>query len=282
MRASGTRHGVRNSVDSRPIGRQNLRSVTERPEIPTVSIIVCTVNRLALLKRCIAHLRENVSTSKEIIVVDGASDDGTGVWLAEQSDLHVITETQREGAARAFDRGFRAARGTYLMWLNDDSYPLPGAIEAAIALIERPDLTDVGLVALYHNFDREWNRLDDVMHDGQRFSIYNVRGEPYANFGLLRRSLMERLDFLDLRYHFGAWDPDLSLKVQREAGLKVVGCRRSLVVHDELIDERKAGDLDAMAADNEKLFAKWNLPAKDSYPDPRPAYQAMLVQRGIT
>ena len=112
--------------------------------------------------------------------------------------------------------------------------------------------------------------------------IYNVRGAAYANFGLLRRSLMERLDFLDLRYHFGAWDPDLSLKVQREAGLKVVGCRRSLVVHDELIDERKEGDLDAMAADNEKLFAKWNLPAKGSYPDPRPDYQAMLVDRGLT
>jgi uridylate kinase len=26
------------------------------------------------------------------------------------------------------------------MWLNDDSYPLPGAVEAAVRMIERPDL----------------------------------------------------------------------------------------------------------------------------------------------
>jgi hypothetical protein len=41
-----------------------------------------------------------------------------------------------------------------------------------------------------------------------------------TNFGLLRRALLERLGYLDERYYFCAWDPDLSLKVQREAGLK--------------------------------------------------------------
>ena len=106
---------------------------------------------------------------------------------------------------------------------------------------------------------------------GEAYSIYNVRGYPYANFGLLRRELIERLGYLDERYYFCAWDPDLALKVQLEAGLKVVGCRESLVHHEQLIDERKSADMAAIDRDNGKLFGKWGLPPKFGYPDPAPA-----------
>lgn len=181
----------------------------------------------------------------------------------------------------AYNRGFRAARGRYVMWLNDDSYPLAGAVEAAVRMIERPDLPRLGMVAFYHNMDRAWNRLDSVEHEGLTYSIYNVRGVPYANFGLLRRELMERLGWLDERYYFCAWDPDLSLKVQREAGLEVLGCRQARVYHEELIDERKSADMRIIDEDNQKLFDKWQLPAKFSYPDPAPAYQQMIRDRGL-
>lgn len=248
---------------------------------PHVSIVVATYNRLERLKRCLAGIRANVGIDHETIVVGGSSPDGTAEWLAIQPDVRFIHETQREGCTRAYNRGFRAARGTHVMWLNDDSYPLPGAVERAVEVIERPDLADVGMVAFYHNLDREWNRLDSVEHGGLVYGIYNVRGRPYANFGLLRRELLARLGYLDERYYFAAWDPDLSLKVQLEAGLKVVGCRSSLVFHEELIDERKQGDLATVEVDNRRLFEKWNLPEKFSYPDPGPAYREMLEARGL-
>ena len=167
------------------------------------------------------------------------------------------------------------------MWLNDDARLLPGSVEAAVEMIERPDLADVGMVAFYHDWDRRRNVLDAVEHDGRRYAIYAVRGYPYANFGLLRRSLLERVDYADERYYFFAFDPDLSLKIQIEAGLKVIGCRRALIHHDEHHDERKLSDLARGEDDNAKLFAKWNLPPKDSYPDPAPAYQEMLRERNL-
>lgn len=248
---------------------------------PFVSIVIATYNRCDRLQGCLAGIRQNVRISHETIVVGGASDDGTADWAAAQPDIHFIRETQRQGACKAYNKGFRAAVGRYVMWLNDDSYPLPGAVEAAVRMIERPDLTDLGMVAFYHNFNRPLNRLDSVEHDGLLYSIYNVRGYPYANFGLLRRSLLERLGYLDERFYFCAWDPDLSLKVQIEAGLKVIGCREAKVFHEELIDQRKSQDLSVWDADNAKLFAKWNLPAKNSYPDPAPAYQQTLRERGL-
>ncbi|RJP32733.1 MAG: glycosyltransferase family 2 protein [Phycisphaerales bacterium] len=248
---------------------------------PTVSIIVPTFNRLNKLQRCIDRIRHNVSTACHTLVVDGGSTDGTREWLAQQGDLRVILEERREGAVRAFNKGFRAAEGTYVTWLNDDAYPLPGSVEAAVRFIERPDLADVGMVAFYHNWHSVRNVLDRVERDGESYEICHVRGYPYANFGLLRRTLLERVGFADERYYFFAFDPDLSLKIQFGEGLKVIGCRDALIHHDELHDERKKADLDRGAEDNAKLFAKWDLPPRDGYPDPRPAYRAMLTARGI-
>lgn len=250
----------------------------DRQPLPVVSIVVATYSRLLRLQRCIDAIRQNVRVGHETIVVGGGGD-GTEEWAAAQPDIRYIREFRREGATRAFNKGFRAAAGEYVMWLNDDSFPLPGAVEAALRMIADPRFADVGMVAFYHNYDREWNRLDALTHAGETFGLYNVRGYPYANFGLLRRNLLARVGYLDERYYFCAWDPDLSLKIQLEAGLKVLGCREALVFHEELIDERKSADMDVIERDNSLLFQKWNLPPRFSYPDPAPAYQASIAER---
>ncbi len=250
-------------------------------DAPIVSIVVPTFNRRDRLARCVDKIKQNVSASHEIIVVDGDSTDGTREWLAQCANLHVILEEKREGAVKAFNKGFRAAEGRYVMWLNDDAFVLPGSVEAAVEMIARSDLTDVGMVAFYHNWHQERNVLDAVERDGERYEIYHVRGYPYANFGLLRRELLERIGFADERYYFSAFDPDLSLKIQIEEGLKVVGCRKAVVSHEELHDERKLDELTIRDEDNAKLFAKWGLPEKGSYPDPVPAYRAMIEERGL-
>ncbi len=226
-------------------------------------------------------IRRNVTRSVETIVVDGGSTDGSREWLAEQRDLHVILEQAREGAVRAFNKGFRAAAGHYVMWLNDDAWPLPGAVDAAIQMIERPELHDVGMVAFYHHWHSERNVLDRVEYRGESFEVCHVRGYPYANFGLLRRALLEKVGYADERFRFFGFDPDLALKIQLLEGRKVIGCRRALIGHEEVHDERKLADLPAGNEDNETLFEKWPLPDRGEYPDPAAAYKSLLVSRGL-
>jgi GT2 family glycosyltransferase len=246
-----------------------------------VSIVIPTFNRLGRLRRCIDNIRQNVAVPYEIIVVDGGSTDGSRQWLAHQDGLRLILEAHREGAVRAFNKGFRAATGYYVMWLNDDAFALPGSVEAAVEMIERPDLSDLGMVAFYHNWHNERNVLDRVEQEGRTYELCHVRGYPYANFGLLRRDLLERIGYADERYYFFGFDPDISLKVQLNEGLKVLGCRRALVHHDEHHDDRKVGDLEVGRKDNEALFSKWNLPAPGGYPDPAPAYLRLLAERNL-
>lgn len=248
---------------------------------PIVSIIVPTFNRRERLARCLDSLREGARTPHEVIVVDGASTDGTAELLAGRRGVRVLREKAREGAVKAFNRGFHAARGRYVMWLNDDAFLLPGAVDAALTMLQGEAARDVGIAAFYHQWHSERNVLDRVTHDGNHYELCHVRGYPYANFGLLRRTLLEKIGYADERYYFFGFDPDLSLKVQLHEGLKVLGCRKALVGHDEHHDERKTADLEKGETDNAKLFARWPLPPRGEYPDPRPAYRKLITERGL-
>lgn len=83
--------------------------------------VVVTFNRLALLQRLVARLRD-VSELAEVIVVDNASTDGTGDWLDDQHDLVRRRLDRNRGGAGGFHEGLRLAmeRGAELAWLMDD------------------------------------------------------------------------------------------------------------------------------------------------------------------
>lgn len=251
-------------------------------EEPLVSLVVATYQRRARLVRCVEAVRRNVRVPYELVIVDGGSTDGSVEWLRAQPDVRLHVEEERAGCCRAYDLAFRRARAPYVLWLNDDSYPIAGSVAAAIALLERPDMADVGMVACYHTHHDPWNELHGFDEGGQRWGVLHVRGYPYANFGLLRRSLLEEVGFLDTGYYFCAWDPDLALKIQLQTGRKVLSTPAARVYHEELCDERKSADAGAVRTrDNERLFAKWKLPPKGAFPDPRPAYVELLRSRGL-
>lgn len=231
-----------------------------------LTIVVPTCNRAASLVTCLSAIRDASSRRAEVIVVDGASTDATAETLGKRSAewggrLHVITESKREGFVRAANKGFRAARGKYVTWINDDARPLPGSYDVAIGLLETWPRT-VGLAALFHSTHVSRNIAIQTRHQDRLFRVLHVRGTLYANFGIGRRELFEQLDYFDDRYFLNAADPDFSLKVWN-AGLSVVPADGAFIDHDEIPDERRRADGSAGASDNAKLFAKWDLPDRD-------------------
>ena len=231
-----------------------------------LSIVIPTTNRAASLASCLVTIRNSATCSHEVVVVDGASRDNTPAVLesakAAMGDrLQMIREPQREGFVRAANKGFRAARGRYLMWLNDDARPLPGALDRAIEQLEFSPHT-VGMVALFHPANTTRNIAFEAQHRGRAFHVLHVRGTLYANFGMAKRSLFDQLGYFDERYFLNGADPDFSLKVWN-AGLSVVPALGALIDHDELQDDRRDADRDRAAMDNAKLFDKWNLPDRN-------------------
>jgi GT2 family glycosyltransferase len=232
-----------------------------------LSIVLPTCNRAALLEKCLASLT-TIETDHEVIVVDGASTDHTPDVLSDAQRnlgerLKVIREPQREGFVRACNKGFHAARGRNLTWLNDDARPMPGALDLAIQALDAQP-ANVAFVAMFHRWHSTWNVAYETEHRGRVYRLCHVRGTLYANFPVGRRETYQRLGYFDERYYVAAADPDLSLKAWY-AGLSVVPAWGAIIDHDEVEDDRRAADTIRGQQDNARLFAKWELPERNPF-----------------
>jgi GT2 family glycosyltransferase len=233
-----------------------------------LSIVIPTYNRSELLERCFQSLREGVHCAHEIIVIDGASTDNT-VQVLETARaqlgerLQVIREPRREGFVKAANKGFRSGSGRNMTWLNDDARPMPGALDEAVAQMDAAGI-DIAFLAMFHR----WHSTRDVAYEtpyqGRMYRICHVRGTLFANFAIGRRSTFEHLDYFDERYFFQGADADLSLKAWN-AGMRIEPAYSVLIDHDEYDDQRREADSTAALADNEKLLAKWDLPANNPF-----------------
>jgi GT2 family glycosyltransferase len=244
-----------------------------------LSIVLPTCNRGPLLLKALMAIERTTHCSYEVIVVDGASNDSTNEVLFLASSvmgprLRVVREGKREGFVRACNKGFRLARGRNLCWLNDDARPLDGALDNAIAQLDS-SADSVGFVAMFHPWHHQKNVAYRRQVQAREFHLCHVRGTLYANFPVGRRETFERLNHFDERYFVCAADPDLSLKAWN-AGLTVEPACNSFIDHDETNDDRRAVDSPRGQIDNEKLFAKWNLPPKSSVNDFNPARPCTL------
>ncbi|TGP20374.1 MULTISPECIES: glycosyltransferase [unclassified Mesorhizobium] len=95
---------------------------------PQVSFIVCTRDRIAVLKTCIASIRAaclaHPAFAAELVVVDNGSRDGTAEYLsriAAASDIALTAISEpRPGLAAARNAGLARARGRVLVFIDDD------------------------------------------------------------------------------------------------------------------------------------------------------------------
>lgn len=99
--------------------------------------VVVTHNRLAQLRVTLRRLLETPEAAlAAVVVVDNASDDGTGAWLAGQADarLDVLRLAVNSGGAGGFAAGLahaaRAHDPDWFVLMDDDARPEPGALAA--------------------------------------------------------------------------------------------------------------------------------------------------------
>ncbi len=231
-----------------------------------LSIVLPTCNRANMLRDAIDTIARNTRCNYELIIVDGASTDHTGQvidYAAHQlgGRLQVIREQTREGFVRAANKGFRAATGRNLTWLNDDARPIGAALDLAVAQIDSAE-PDVAFVAMFHRWHSRRNIAYQTMLGHKTYQLCHVRGTLYANFPVGKRETYQKLGLFDERFYINAADPDLSLKAWN-TGMRVVPAFGAIIDHDEHNDDRRKHDLSRAEEDNEKLFAKWNLPPKN-------------------
>jgi hypothetical protein len=97
-----------------------------------VSVIIVNRNTRELLRACLTSINADVSvTSRETIVVDNGSTDGSREMLAEDfPHVRVRFNDHNEGFARPNNDAMRMAQGKYFFLLNSDAWIEPGTLGA--------------------------------------------------------------------------------------------------------------------------------------------------------
>jgi len=116
---------------------ESQRIAFARTESPEVSIITVVWNRAELTLRCLAALAAHTDVAMEVIVVDNASTDETPQLLAQVDGIIVIKNDSNLGFPEGNNVGARAARGAFLVFLNNDAELAPGSLTSLMHTARR-------------------------------------------------------------------------------------------------------------------------------------------------
>jgi glycosyltransferase involved in cell wall biosynthesis len=176
-----------------------------------ISIVTPSLNQGGFIERTVRSVLEQRGEFElEYLVFDGGSTDGTREIMGRYADrLRFVVEPDT-GQANAVNKGFRAATGEVVGWVNSDDLLLPGTLaRVAEAFRSRPDLLWLhGRCEIVDEDDRAIRRWVSAYKDrrSRRYSREALLVENFVSQVTVfwRRSVHERVGYLDesLRYTF--------------------------------------------------------------------------------
>ncbi len=114
------------------------------------SILIPVFNKAQLTQNCLQSLAATTDPQRgEIIVIDNGSTDETAQTVAQFAGVRVIRNDSNLGFAAANNQGARAARGRFLVLLNNDTQALEGWMAAMLAAAQAPHVGVVGARLLF-------------------------------------------------------------------------------------------------------------------------------------
>jgi GT2 family glycosyltransferase len=223
--------------------------------MPDLSVIIVTRNTCTLTCAAIESvLQSRDSLSKEIVLVDNGSSDGTAKVVAERfPSVRCLRSDANLGFARANNLAARETHGRFLLLLNSDARVQPETLGLAVAWMEahshcgvtggqllNPDGTRQNSIANYPSLATELlnksllRRLFPQRFPGKE----QVFAEPVevesviGAFMLARREAWTAVCGLDERYFFFLEETDFCLAV-RQNGWQVMHLPQVKVWHDQ-------------------------------------------------
>ncbi len=218
------------------------------------SVVVPVHGRAGLTERCLRLLLAGLPGDCEVIVVDDASSDETPALLAGfGAAIRPLRLDQNAGYAAACNAGAAIAGGEHLVFLNNDTEPRPGWLEALLGHAgSHPDAWVVGAKLLYPS--------GAVQHAGICFGQDGYPHNLYAGFPaahpatsrprrlqavtgacmLVSRPAFERVSGFDEGFFNAMEDVDLCLRIG-ETGGEVHYCPQAEVVHLESATRGEGG-----------------------------------------
>ncbi len=170
---------------------------------PLVSVIIVCRNPGPTLRAALESVKQQTDVGHEIVVVDGASTDGTAEWLETNRPCFASLISEPDtGVYDAMNKGITVARGQWLLFLGaNDRLAAPDVfLRFASALTQTP----AGIVAGIAQF------TDGRLYTAQPSAAIR-RNFIHHQATFYRRELFSKL---------GSFDPDFRIQADYELNLR--------------------------------------------------------------
>lgn len=112
---------------------------------PLITIIIAVFNGAKTLQRCIDSINKQVYKNTELIIMDGASTDGT-VPILEQNDSNITYWESKndKGIAHAWNKALAHVKGDWVIFLGaDDRFESKSALSDVVDKLQNDLISDV-------------------------------------------------------------------------------------------------------------------------------------------
>ncbi|MEO5925446.1 MAG: glycosyltransferase [Bryobacteraceae bacterium] len=188
----------------------------DAPPSLRASVILLTYNQAPALRRALAALEQSQGReSFEIVVVDCASQDGSGALDVEFPAIHMLRLPHHMGAARALNIAVRTAKADLVLFLSPNVEVQANTV-IALADVLDADLDTVAvcpsLPGATHTFrmpDPANVRLVSVQPDSDTVEF------PSLDALMVRKAFIVAMNFFDQRYGHYWVDAELAMQIRR-------------------------------------------------------------------
>ncbi len=224
-----------------------------------LSIIIVNYNVKEFLQNLLTSIQKSsLQITKEIIVVDNASDDGSVEIIQEKfPDVKLIANKENIGFGNANNIGLKLASGKFILLINPDAIVQEDTFQKLIEFFERtPDAGIAGCkvlnsdgtlqLACRRGFPGPWTSftkvtgLSKLFPKNRLFARYNLtyldENKTYevdaisGAFMMLRREVYEKIGGFDPEFFMYGEDLDLCYRTQK-AGFKVYYVHTTQIIH---------------------------------------------------
>ena len=186
----------------------------------TISVIVCAHNEERFVAACLYSLLAQSRCPDEIILINNASDDATGIIARGIPGVRVIDE-RRKGLVVARERGRLEANGDLLVYVDADCRaPLMWLDKIERRFLETPAL--LALSGNYRFYDWDWwgrtllRAYDLTLGPATHILVKYVLRIGVVFYGgnfAVRRDALDRIGGFDTRIEFHGEDTNLGRRL---------------------------------------------------------------------
>lgn len=194
---------------------------------PLVTVNVLSYNRCDDLRNTLQRVFEQDYKNIEVIVVDNASSDGTSEMVEKDfPDVKIIRLHKNIGIA-GWNEGFKAAKGDFILVLDDDSYPTTNAIQKALKAFKENE--KLGIVAFkIFNTRNNSSETEDFMEQPLFFTGCGA---------LFRSDILKTVGLFNEQYFIYYHELDYSARCYN-AGYQIKYLFDAEVIHEQSMKSR--------------------------------------------